>query len=199
MVMRINRSVFFRPCQDSLRFLPLVPTGESPSYDLSPFGLGWSGGKDFRRILIFCVNKRASRNVLIWLNARIIETSRTPGAGRRQAVVQGSQLGAFEVLLSLKPPMIPILPIFYYSTIPAMAGPLRAEHAKRTQFPAAPGGTGPDGRGTRDKRAKRSQFLRSAMAPEDEMCKTNPISGQPDPGNAGLCETKPIRAGRDPA
>ncbi len=31
--------------------------------------------------------------------------------------------------------------------------------AKRTQFPAVPGGTGPPGRGTRGNRAKRTQFL----------------------------------------
>jgi len=34
----------------------------------------------------------------------------------------------------------------------------RGKCAKRTQFPAAPGGTGPQGRGTRGERAKRSQF-----------------------------------------
>jgi hypothetical protein len=37
-------------------------------------------------------------------------------------------------------------------------GPRRAKCAKRTQFPAGPGGTRPGGRGTRVKCAKRTQF-----------------------------------------
>jgi hypothetical protein len=47
------RDVFFRPCRDSVRFLPLLPSDESLGYCLSPSGLGWSGGENLCGILVF--------------------------------------------------------------------------------------------------------------------------------------------------
>jgi hypothetical protein len=79
-----------------------------------------------------------------------------------------------------------------YEETPEGQGP---DRAKRTQFDGA-------------KCAKRSQFLRSARGPEDEMRKTNPISGgaryptipvfyhSTIPFQCRLCETKPICLGR---
>jgi hypothetical protein len=56
-------------------------------------------------------------------------------------------------------------------TNPISLGPqegqsLGAESAKRTQFPTRPGGTGPQGRGTRGKYAKRTQFPAGPGGPE---------------------------------
>jgi hypothetical protein len=72
---------------------------------------------------------------------------------------------------------------------PALSDP-RVNCAKRTQFAAGPGGTGPQGRGTRGqscetnpiwrtKCVKRTQFgpaVERPPLPEAESCKTNPIS-----------------------
>jgi len=74
-------------------------------------------------------------------------------------------------------------------TNPISLGPqegqsLGAESAKRTQFPTRPGGTGPQERGTRGKRAKRTQFAGGRDTPpfhystiptRCRSCKTNPM------------------------
>jgi hypothetical protein len=89
-----------------------------------------------------------------------------------------------------------------YSIIPAFQPD--ANRAKRTQFPAGPGGMGHQGRGTRGQRAKRTQFSRrgGAAGARDagQMCKTNPISGGAGRDGAAaackagqMCKTKPIR------
>jgi hypothetical protein len=51
---------------------------------LLPAGLGGSGGEDFCGIVAFCVNRWASRSVLVWYNDLITETSRSPGGLRPQ-------------------------------------------------------------------------------------------------------------------
>jgi hypothetical protein len=94
----------------------------------------------------------------------------------------------------------------------------RPNGAKRTQFPATPGGMGLEGRATRSKRAKRTQFGRacagpglqgtkdakrtqfawSAAAPEGEMRETNPICGKrPDLGLGCTNKANSARANRD--
>jgi hypothetical protein len=71
--------------------------------------------------------------------------------------------------------------------------------AKQSQFPAVPGGTRPQGRGTRGKRAKQTQFPAVGQDPGSRLCKTNPISagagrdGAAEARNAGqTCKTNPI-------
>jgi len=71
-------------------------------------------------------------------------------------------------------------------------------------FPATPGGPGPEGRGAGANCAKRSQFGWSGGVPEGEMCETNPIPGGAGRASLGarpsdhglppnrLCKTNPI-------
>jgi len=56
--------------------------------------------------------------------------------------------------------------------------------AKQSQFPAVPGGTRPQGRGTRGKRAKQTQFPAVGQDPRSGLRKTNPISPAV-PGGSG--------------
>jgi hypothetical protein len=64
--------------------------------------------------------------------------------------------------------------------------------------PVEPGGTGPAGRGPWGKCAKRTQFRQSAWTLDDEVCKTNPISGsQPDPGVGCTNKANSLRTDRD--
>jgi len=46
--------VFFRPCRDALRFLPLFPSDESPGYYLPPSGLLPSSSVFRRRSSVYC-------------------------------------------------------------------------------------------------------------------------------------------------
>jgi hypothetical protein len=71
-------------------------------------------------------------------------------------------------------------PAFHYSIIPPFQSD--ADCAKRTQFPAVPGGTRPQARGTRGKCAKRSQFGRVS-------------GGDAQPTKSRLRQTKPNLGG----
>jgi hypothetical protein len=82
-----------------------------------------------------------------------------------------------------------------------LAGYLRraSNRAKRTQFPAVPGGTGPEGRGTKGKCAKRTQFARRARVALPRPCQANcakrtrfPVRRETE-AMGQSCETKPIR------
>ena len=85
---------------------------------------------------------------------------------------------------------------------------VRGNRAKRTQFPATPGGTGPQGRATRGNRAKRSQF-RNKLQVGSARCQANraertqftarlvPLDcwvgrGWRGEGRGQSCKTKPI-------
>ena len=52
--------------------------------------------------------------------------------------------------------------------------------AKQSQFPAMPGGTGPEGRGTWGRICQTNPMWQVGCAPEGEMRETNPISGWRD-------------------
>jgi hypothetical protein len=62
--------------------------------------------------------------------------------------------------------------------------------AKQSQFPAVPGGTGPEGHGTRGKCAKQTQCVRP-----DRAALPRPLDPQASPMPCRLCETKPIWPG----
>ncbi len=55
--------MFLRPWRDSVRFLPLFPSDESPGYYLSPAGLGWFIETEFLLDFRFLHNIRGARNV----------------------------------------------------------------------------------------------------------------------------------------
>jgi hypothetical protein len=86
-------------------------------------------------------------------------------------------------------------PSFQYSIIPPFRS--NADCAKRTQFPAGPGGTGPQGRGTWVKCAKQTQFGRLCRAafPRPSTLRPRPWAGggcakrtqfRAEPGGPGL-------------
>jgi len=79
----------------------------------------------------------------------------------------------------------------------AQAGRRGPNRAKRTQFPAVPGGTGPEGRGTKGKCAKRTQFrpragIRRRIVQNEPNSRRGLGRGQWDEGRGLSCKTKPI-------
>jgi hypothetical protein len=166
------RDVFFRPCRDSFRFLPLLPSDESLGYCLSPCGLGWSGGENFCGTFVFCTTY-GSRQTSI----RVGTAAR--GGGRLDSRGQGPCGSA----------LTREVPIFLLRRGQVGRGPgdgQRGVWYSRTQFAA-------DRQGRPSSRPKAL-----AMPPRrGQLRQTNPIWRCGLGDRDQTCETKPISGGRD--
>ncbi len=164
--------MFFRPCRDSLRFLPLFPSDESLGYYLSPSGLGWSDGEEFLPDFRFLHNIRVSGSVCN-------RSAAVGGDGRNDSRGQG--------LCGVD--MTSAAPLFVHGRAAMSSAQRHRDRRKNPQFIAG------------DDLAPRAVKLRIADCrlrieygvPAGPAGLRPPASG---PSGGRLCETKPICGSR---